>query len=364
MQAVGATRSSGTDIRFHLRVLNPTRRGVWPVSLNDFGVVAGDLTKLNTVFLDTAGHLKDLGRPPGSSSAAVIGLSDDNRLLVTAGTDSRSRWFVAVPRSNQMVWIPIRSNVPGYKVTDVAAIDAKGLIVGTVRRLHAGPARRSERPAVWLPKSGAYSAAHLLPLKDGYSGGRGETIWNQGRRVVIAGCGDTRSQEAVSCMLLWARAGTDAYRLGQGIATETSGIDLLACRGSHIYAGGEGGNGYDLGWGWAGRLTGTKAGPPSVDDLPRLEAPPGSGLFWGLGGLAVSPSGRMVAVGNNGGSPDSAVLWLPSRRPAFLQDLLPPNSGWTLERGVAINMHGQVLTLGAQAGRTHTLLLTPTAGWR
>jgi probable HAF family extracellular repeat protein len=55
-----------------------------------------------------------------------------------------------------------------------------------------------------------------------------------------------------------------------------------------------------------------------------------------------------------------ALLWTPENHGQNLDDLIPPNSGWLLYEGYAINKSGQIAAYGTINGAAHAALLTPT----
>jgi probable HAF family extracellular repeat protein len=55
-----------------------------------------------------------------------------------------------------------------------------------------------------------------------------------------------------------------------------------------------------------------------------------------------------------------ALLWTSENHGQLLDNLIPPNSGWLLYEGYAINQSGQIAAYGTINGAAHAALLTPT----
>ena len=74
--------------------------------------------------------------------------------------------------------------------------------------------------------------------------------------------------------------------------------------------------------------------------------------------LGVNGSGEVV--GSSRIYPEIGFLWTPSKHSQTLNALIPPNSGWSLGYGWAVNRSGQIAASGNINGETHAALLTPT----
>jgi probable HAF family extracellular repeat protein len=83
------------------------------------------------------------------------------------------------------------------------------------------------------------------------------------------------------------------------------------------------------------------------------------GTFGGLTseGLAINASGQVTGYADTTDTTDTSHAFLYSGGTLFdLNDLIPPDSGWVLERGTAINDAGQITGFGTIGGQTHAFL--------
>ena len=83
--------------------------------------------------------------------------------------------------------------------------------------------------------------------------------------------------------------------------------------------------------------------------------------MWPVGGnrstaCGISATGEIVG---SFGFSLSAFIWTPTSHEQNLNDLIPPNSGWSLFQACAINRSGQIAAEGTIGGQTHGALLTP-----
>lgn len=72
---------------------------------------------------------------------------------------------------------------------------------------------------------------------------------------------------------------------------------------------------------------------------------------------AINNNGEIVGTAQEGEN-QRALLWQ-QKRLIDLNDLLPADAGWTLERATAINSKGQIVGAGLHNGHRRAFLLTP-----
>jgi probable HAF family extracellular repeat protein len=90
-----------------------------------------------------------------------------------------------------------------------------------------------------------------------------------------------------------------------------------------------------------------------IHDLGTLPGGISSGLY------AMNDLGQAVGNSTTSSKEIHAVLWTKSGGLQDLNDLIPPNSGWTLNAAFAINHAGQITGSGLINGQDHAYLLTP-----
>ncbi len=194
-------REAGIPIR---ELTAPAGTRFYPNAIDGRGQIVGEIsshggsTQKAAVY---AGHLVDVGAPPGFGNSAGIGISYMGAVLVRAANPGRpTRPFVAEPHNSRYVWERVQTGIRGYYLKSVEGIDANGDLAGTVQRPgHSG----SQRAAVWFPVAqGRYSHATMLPTAGQRHGTEASTIWSGGGRVVVAGSGQ-----------LWTRTGGGRFRV-------------------------------------------------------------------------------------------------------------------------------------------------------
>lgn len=88
--------------------------------------------------------------------------------------------------------------------------------------------------------------------------------------------------------------------------------------------------------------------------MSNLGTLPGQKASYALG---INEAGDVVG---DSGYPDSHAFLYTNRRMIALENLVPPNSGWTFKKAQAINDRGQIVGFGINpGGETHGFLLTP-----
>jgi len=91
----------------------------------------------------------------------------------------------------------------------------------------------------------------------------------------------------------------------------------------------------------------------SVQDLGLL-----SGSIYSSA-TGINNKGQVVGSAGFSLAPNHAVIWSQPAGMQDLNDLIPANSGWTLQYANAINDDGQITGQGTINGKVHAFLLTP-----
>ena len=351
-----AASTASEVLRYSIVDLNAREsRHIVPTAIDDRGDVAGRLWSPGThAFLYFAGHIHDLGIPPGFLYSGAVSVNDSRTVTAVAWKHSYSpAAFVVRWRSTHWRWSRLQAP-SGRIVTSVGQVAANGDIVGVVKRPRRGAPPWQERAVIWRPGShGDYGLPLLLPLDPGISTSEATLIYSGAGRIVVAG-GEGSSHD----LTLWSRRTTGRFHPN----SDYVGLDVTTLGGwrSHVFAGGYGpGGGYDYTPQWAGHVTFDKIGTASVRPTINLYSPPGvSGLGAGFRTITSSLTGRVTAVGDGQG-PGAAVVWRGVGMGTILQHLLPKTTPWTLNEADAINPRGQIAGLGTAHGQNHAFLLTP-----
>ena len=255
--------------------------------------------------------------------------------------------------------------VPGF-AEGFAEVLANGDVVATlVPRKHWLKMDAHERQYIWLRKNGSYSApVHLVTagLSDPYVIGSATVAY--GHVLLFGRLGAPFSGPGTGEAFLWQPP------LGPSPGSPPKiGISCFGCNGfldrSPINFGGTTAHPFLSGF--------TQHSKPHHFFLAHLEVSP-SGHVWSGPRTAFASLGRIYApvVSSDQGA-NSVIMfarkiWMTRPGPSyifengrvsFLQDLIPPHSGWTYLGATVRNASGQIAGYGDYQGKSVVFLMTP-----
>jgi len=300
------------------RLGTPLRMPWWGApAINDRGQEAGRFSaspKANHACLWAAGTQQDLGTLPGLPETYVAGLNDRGEIVGGAqaardGAGKRPPEQVFLFSGGHMTFLP---PPPGYTKMFAHGINDAGQVV--VNPYGGG----LSQPFLYDTQTGKWTA---LALPTGARWGYASALNSQGQ------------------------AAGSAWRFGGTFNTEPSAHAVL-WRGGVVI---------DLGTlpGAAGSGASALNGRGEVVGFAEYE-PSAAGEALGMRLRGSNPLRRLFRTHYT----SRAFVWRAGRM-ADLNDLIPPDSGWTLVDACGINDRGQIVGDGEHNGQERAFLLTP-----
>ncbi len=299
--------------------LERTWRGA--LAINDRGQVAGRFSaspKAGHACLWAAGTQQDLGTLPGLLETFAAGLNNRGQVVggaaaVRDGTGKQPPAHAFLFSGGHMTLLP---PPPGYTEVDASGINGAGQVIERVsvnasRRRHSQPFLYDTQTGRWtalaLPTGARWRYANALNDQGQVAG----TAW------LLAGTFNT--EQSVRAVLWSGGAATD---LGTLPGAAGSGASALNGRGEVV---------------------------GSADFSPSA-----AGEALGMRLRESNPLRRLFRTHYT----RRAFVWRAGRM-ADLNDLIPPDSGWTLAEARGINDRGQIVGDGEHNGQERAFLLTP-----
>jgi len=285
------------------------------LAINDRGQVVGRFAaspKADHACLWAAGTQQDLGTLPGLPDTFAAGLNDRGEIV--GGALAVRGWTVKPPPDHAFLFSGGHMTPPPPGCTEVVACginDAGQVVVNA-------SSGRPRQPFLYDTRTGKWTG---LALPTGARWGRASALNSQGQAAGWAGTfGGTFNTELSTRAVLW-RGGV-ATDLGTLPGAADSGASALNGRGEVV--------GY-------------------ADFMPSA-----AGEAIGMRLRGSNPLRRLFRTHYTG----RAFVWRAGRM-ADLNDLIPPDSGWTLAEAHGINDRGQIVGGGKRNGQQRAFLLTP-----
>jgi probable HAF family extracellular repeat protein len=307
------------------------------VALNDAGQVVGIYFRSSQIirgFLWAAGKLKDLGTLGGQNTmpsslndrGQVVGSSQSGR-----GGDRRSVHPFFWSEGLMLPLPPLEPGVEG-EPDQAFAISRSGRIAGVSLR------RGNRQASIW--RGGRPEP--VGPASEDGTVARG--INERGDVIINVGEGPLET-----AFYLAAGAGSEVEQLGGVDGSHAVALGLNNRLQAVGYSIARDGRQRAVLWQASGRATVLIRGK----DLGTLPGFPKSQA------MAINDRGQIVGrVYEGTGKSGRAILW-ENGSILDLNDLLPPNSGWTLHSAEDINTQGQITGTGSHEGQRRAYLLTP-----
>jgi probable HAF family extracellular repeat protein len=308
--------------------------------------------------------ITDLGVLAGDVTSEGRGISPSGQ--VVGDVETNLQGFFWSPSQN-MVGLP---HLKGGRYSVALGINATGLIAGystynSIESTHA---------VLWI-NSRIQDLGTL-------SGGTQSTASAVNAFGQVVGGSDSANTQFNAFVWSRARGMLDLGVLPQGFYSTALGINRL---GQVVgYSNTTGGNWHAFSWSKSagmqdlgtldsGRSTGATAN--GVNDSGQIVGTSTCGsscihaVLWSasgmldLGTLPGSSTSAGNGINNHGqvvGESGHAFVWSQTSGMQDLNNLIPANSGWTLDWAFAINDNGQITGSGSINGTTHAYLLTPT----
>jgi probable HAF family extracellular repeat protein len=296
-----------------------------PQKINGQGAVVGScvVANQNQAFLWTPTYgMRALGTLPGDTGSVAYGINSSNQVVGESISSS------GMPRAFSWSAATGMRRLPpvGPSVSVAEGINDSGEIVGVYYPVNL----LTPRAALW-PKSGGLVDLGTL----GGSVAAAEAINNAGE---IVGYSTTSNVPfAPSPAFLWTQGG---------------GMQNLGTLGG------------DSAEAYAINNSGEVFGGSNTSPDEAFDA-----FFWtqrtGMQSLGAGYASTILAANDSGQLVgqflgfESPLLWTPTHHTQNLNDLIPTNSGWTLNSANGINQMGQIVASGEINGETHAALLVP-----
>jgi probable HAF family extracellular repeat protein len=299
-----------------------------PAGLNQHGAVVGSANSANSAthaFLWTSAEgLRDLGALGGlTAESAANGINNSNQVVGFSflANNSSARAFLWTSSAGMK-----SLGTLGGNSSSAMGINDAGQVVGSS---YTTKNSSTEHPFLWTAAGGMEDLGTL--------GGNSAEAWainSSGAVVGYSYLADGVTYHA----FLWTPAG--------GMQ------DLGTLGGSNSFAAAINDKNQVVGY----------ADPPSGNETAFIwdESRGMRSIGAGPGASAGGINEASQVVGSFGSLPPGALLWTATEHAQALVNLIPPNSGWTLNDAGAINQSGQIIAFGLIGNEQHGALLTPT----
>jgi len=296
-----------------------------PYAMNNEGAVVGFSEPQGSnnrhAFLWTqTGGMRDLGTLAGDSTSIAYGINDSGEVVGYSSSTDASHAFTWTARGGMQALVS--SSGDNWAM----AINDSGEVVGEFSPNEG----LDEHAFLWTKAQG---------LRDLGSLGGSSFAWAINASGEVAGYSYTMPNERAVHGFRW---------------TETGGMQDLG-----VLSGGE--DSLALAIDTSGDVFGVSNTTERGDQQAAFWTAAGGWHSLGLGSdssiRAANDSGELVGCSLYC---VRALLWTSENQGQLLDNLIPPNSGWLLYEGYAINKSGQIAAYGAINGNAHAALLTPT----
>lgn len=292
-------------------------------AINSLGDVAVDNAGISYVWTPSH-HYLALSPLAGGSGTTVLGINSHG---IAVGECYIGTGYIAVSWTNGKP--KDLGTLPGGALSWANAINALGLIAGASDGTEVGP-----EATVWS-SSGAQGLGFL-------SGGSYSEAFGINKVGQVAGFSYITGGESHG--FLWSKA-TGMQDLGTLPGGGDSSANALNDLGQ-VAGGSDCGSACQHAVLWSSVAGGAQ-------DLGVLPGTTFSGAY------GINNHGAVVGSAGYIDNADHAFIWTPTGGMQDLNDLIPQNSGWTLEYAFAINDNGQIAGWGVLNGQERGFLLMP-----